>query len=157
MSEQSLEFNWMPEISTTRAVAEDTHKSPALYRSGSCAIYSAQTAYRGNLTERVTQKETSPAYTNGAALVEDMEKETDVLVRTRQEVIDRLAELNQELESMVSSTLEDTSIQEPLVDPNVNAQDTRKVWEQEFSLYPKAKRDEVCSRSYVQVGKLLHR
>jgi len=40
----------MPEISTTRAVAEDTHKSPALYRSGSCAIYSAQTAYRGNLT-----------------------------------------------------------------------------------------------------------
>ena len=50
-----------------------------------------------------------------------MEKETDVLVRTRQEVIDRLAELNQELESMVSSTLEDTSIQEPLVDPNVNA------------------------------------
>ena len=24
MSEQSLEFNWMPEISTTRAVAEDT-------------------------------------------------------------------------------------------------------------------------------------
>ena len=24
MSEQSLEFNWMPEISTTRAVTEDT-------------------------------------------------------------------------------------------------------------------------------------
>ena len=47
MSEQSLEFNGTPEISTTRAVAEDT---PALYRSGSCATFSAQTAYRGNLS-----------------------------------------------------------------------------------------------------------
>ena len=55
-----------------------------------------------------------------------MEKETDVLVRTMQEVMDRLAELNQELGSMVSSTLEDPSTQEPLVDPNVNAWDARK-------------------------------
>ena len=86
-----------------------------------------------------------------------MEKETDVLVRTMQEVMDRLAELNQELESMVSSTLEDTSTQEPLVDPNVIAWDARKAWEQEFSLYPEASREEVCSRIYVQVGKLLHR
>ena len=38
-----------------------------------------------------------------------MDEETDVLVRTMQEVMDRLAELNQELESMVSSTQEDTS------------------------------------------------
>ena len=67
--------------------------------------------------------------------------------------MDRLAKLNQELESMVSSTLEGTSTQEPLVDPNVNAW----VWEREFSLYPEANRDEVCSRIYVQVGKLLHR
>ena len=34
-----------------------------------------------------------------------MDEETDVLVRTMHEVIDRLAELNQELESMVSFTL----------------------------------------------------
>ena len=47
-----------------------------------------------------------------------MEKETDVLVQTMQEVMDKLAELNQELESMVSSTMKDTSTQEPLVDPN---------------------------------------
>ena len=58
---------------------------------------------------------------------------------------------------MVSSTLKDTSIQEPLVDPNVNAWDTRKAWEREFSLHPEANRDEVCSMIYVQVGKLLHR
>ena len=86
-----------------------------------------------------------------------MEEETDVLVRTMQEVMDRLAELNQELGSMVSSTLKDTSTQEPLVDPNVNAWDTRKAWELEFSRHPEANRDEVCSRIYVQVGKLLHR
>ena len=67
--------------------------------------------------------------------------------------MDRLAKLNQELESMVSSTLEGTSTQEPLVDPNVNAW----VWEREFSLYPEASREEVCARIYVQVGKLLHR
>ena len=42
-----------------------------------------------------------------------MEKETDVLVQTMQEVMDKLAELNQELESMVSSTMKDTSTQEP--------------------------------------------
>ena len=85
-----------------------------------------------------------------------MDEDNDVLVRTMQ-VMDRLAELNQELESMVSSTLEDTSTQEPLVDPNVNAWDARKAWEREFSLYPEANRDEVCSRIYVQVGKRLHR
>ena len=72
-------------------------------------------------------------------------------------MMDRLAEQNQELESMMSSILNDTSTQEPLVDPNVNAWDARKAWEREFSLYPEAKRDEVCSRIYVQVGKLLHR
>ena len=39
-----------------------------------------------------------------------MDEDTDVLVRTcMQEVMDRLAELNQELESMVSSTQGDTS------------------------------------------------
>ena len=86
-----------------------------------------------------------------------MEKETDVLVQTMQEVMDKLAELNQELESMVSSTMKDTSTQEPLVDPNVNEWDARKAWEREFRLHPVASRDEVCSRIYVQVGKLLHR
>ena len=65
-------------------------------------------------------------------------------------MMDRLAEQNQELESMMSSILNDTSTQEPLVDPNVNARDARKAWEREFSLYPEAKRDEVCSRIYVQ-------
>ena len=64
-----------------------------------------------------------------------MDEDNDVLVRTMQ-VMDRLAELNQELGSMVSSTLEDPSTQEPLVDPNVNAWDTRKAWERVFSLYP---------------------
>ena len=58
---------------------------------------------------------------------------------------------------MLSSALEDKSTQEPLVDPNVNVWDTRKAWEREFSLHPEANRDEVCSRIYVQVGKLLHR
>jgi len=86
-----------------------------------------------------------------------MEKETDVLVRTMQEVMDKLAELNQELESMVSSTMKDTNTQEPLVYPNVNAWDARKAWEREFRLHPEANRDEVCSRIYVQVWKLLHR
>ena len=66
-----------------------------------------------------------------------MEEETDVLVRTMQEVMDRLAELNQELGSMVSSTLKDTSTQEPLVDPNVNAWDTRKAWEGSLAFIPK--------------------
>ena len=62
-----------------------------------------------------------------------------------------------QLESMVSSTMKDTSTQEPLVDPNVNEWDARKAWEREFRLHPEASRDEVCSRIYVQVGKLLHR
>ena len=78
-------------------------------------------------------------------------------MQTMQEVMDKLAELNQELESMVSSTMKDTSTQEPLVDPNVNEWDARKAWEREFRLHPEASRDEVCSRIYVQVGKLLHR
>ena len=99
----------------------------------------------------------NPAYTNEAAIDEDMEEETDILVQTMQEVMDKLAELNKELESMVSLTMKDTSTQEPLVDPNVNAWDARKAWEREFSLHPEASRDEVCSRIYVQVGKLLHR
>ena len=86
-----------------------------------------------------------------------MDEDTDVLVRTMQEVMDRLAKLNQELESMVSSTLEDTSTQEPLVDPNDNSWDARKAGEREFRLHPKANRNEVCSRIYVQVGTLLHR
>ena len=73
-------------------------------------------------------------------------------MRTMQEVMDKLAELNQELESMVSSTMKDTSTQEPLVDPNVNAWDARKAWEWEFRLHPEANRDEVCSRIFVQVG-----
>ena len=71
-----------------------------------------------------------------------MEEETDVLVRTmhdRLAEMDRLAELNQGLESMVSSTMKDTNTQEPLVDPNVNAWDARKAWEQEFSLHPEAR------------------
>ena len=99
----------------------------------------------------------NPAYTNEAAIDEDMEDEIDVLVQTMQEVLDKLAELNQELESMVSSTMKGTSTLEPLVDLNVNAWDDRKAWEQEFRLHPEANRDEVCSRIYVQVGKLLHR
>ena len=86
-----------------------------------------------------------------------MEEETDVLVQTMQEVMERLAELNQDLKSMVSSTMKDTSTQEPLVDPNVNAWDARKAWEREFRLHPEANRDEVCSKIYIQVGKLLHR
>ena len=99
----------------------------------------------------------NPAYTNEAAIDEDMEEETDILVQAMQEVMDKLAELNKELESMVSLTMKDTSTQEPLVDPNVNAWDERKAWEREFRLHPEASRDEVCSRIYVQVGKLLHR
>ena len=55
-------------------------------------------------------------------------------MQTMQEVMDKLAELNQELESMA-----------------------RKAWEREFRLLPEASRDELCSRIYVQVGKLLHR
>ena len=86
-----------------------------------------------------------------------MEEETDVLVQTMQEVMERLAEQNQDLKSMVSSTMKDTSTQEPLVDPNVNAWDARKAWEREFRLHPEANRDEVCSKIYIQVGKLLHR
>ena len=86
----------------------------------------------------------------------DKDEDTDVLVQTMQEVMDRLSELNQELENMVSSALEDTGTQEPLVDPNVNVWDARKAWEQEFSLYPVASREEVYSRIYIQVGKLLH-
>ena len=73
-----------------------------------------------------------------------MEEETDVLVRTmhdRLAEMDRLAELNQGLESMVSSTMKDTNTQEPLVDPNVNAWDARKAWEREFSLHPEPNRD----------------
>ena len=58
---------------------------------------------------------------------------------------------------MLSSALEDTSTQESLVGPNVNVWDTRKAWEREFSLYPEANTDEVCSKIYVQVGILLHR
>ena len=60
---------------------------------------------------------------------EDKDEDTDVLVQTMQEVMDRLAKLNQELESMVSSTMKDTSTQDTLVDPNVNAWDARKAWE----------------------------
>ena len=43
------------------------------------------------------------------------------------------------------------------MDPNIDVWDTRKAWEQEFNLYPEASREEVCSRLYVQVGKLLHK
>ena len=99
----------------------------------------------------------NPAYTNEAAIDEDIEEETDILVQAMQEVMDKLAELNKELESMVSLTMKDTSTQEPLVDPNVNSWDARKAGEREFRLHPEANRDEVCSRIYVQVGKLLHR
>ena len=59
----------------------------------------------------------------------DKDEDTDVLVQTMQEVMDRLSELNQELENMVSSALEDMGTQEPLVDPNVNVWDARKAWE----------------------------
>ena len=105
---------------------------------------------------------TAPASEDGDVAEDNVEDEiededTEVLVRTMQEVVDKLAELNQELESMMSSAPEDTNTQEPLVDPNINVWDTRKAWEQEFNLYPGASREEVCSRLYVQVGKLLHK
>ena len=112
--------------------------------SGNAPIVTAPASEVGDVAEDIVEDE-------------DMDEDTDVLVRTMQEVMDRLAKLNQELESMVSSTLEDTSTQEPLADPNVNAWDARKAWEQEFSLYPEASREVVCSRIYVQVVKLLHR
>ena len=112
--------------------------------SGNAPIVTAPASEVGDVAEDIVEDE-------------DMDEDTDVLVRTMQEVMDRLAKLNQELESMVSSTLEDTSTQEPLADPNVNAWDARKAWEREFSLYPEASREEVCPRIYVQVGKLLHR
>ena len=105
---------------------------------------------------------TAPAQEDGDVAEDNVEDEiededTEVLVRTMQEVVDKLAELNQELESMMSSAPEDTNTQEPLLDPNINVWDTRKAWEQEFDLYPEASREEVCSRIYVQVGKLLHK
>ena len=65
-------------------------------------------------------------------------------------------ELNLELRNVFSSALEDTNTQEPLVDPKINVWDTRKAWEQEFNLYPEVSREEVYSRLYIQVGKLLH-
>ena len=92
--------------------------------SGNAPIVTAPASEVGDVAEDIVEDE-------------DMDEDTDVLVRTMQEVMDRLAKLNQELESMVSSTLEDTSTQEPLADPNVNAWDARKAWEREFSLYPK--------------------
>ena len=105
---------------------------------------------------------TAPASEDGDVAEDNVEdkiedEDTEVLVRTMQEVVDKLAELNQELRSMMSSAPEDTNTQEPLVDPNINVWDTRKAWEQEFNLYPGASREEVCSRLYVQVGKLLHK
>ena len=105
---------------------------------------------------------TAPASEDGDVAehkVEDKNEDddTEVLVQSMQKVLDKLAKLNQELKSTMSSALEDTSTQEPLVDPNINVWDTRKAWEQEFNLYPKASREEVCSRRYVQVGKLLHK
>ena len=63
----------MNQYNTSRS---SRHKSPAHYRTGSRATYSAQIAYRGNLSGRATWKETNPAYTNEAAIDEDMEKET---------------------------------------------------------------------------------
>ena len=124
-------------------VDEVDHVDLAPLVSGNAPIVTAPASEEGDIAEdRVEDK--------------DKDEDTDVLVRTMQEVVDRLAELNQELESMVSSTLEDTRTQELLVNPHVNVWDTRKAWEQEFSLYPEASREEVCSRIYVQVGRLLH-
>ena len=48
--------------------------------------------------------------------------------------MNKLSELNQELKSMVSSTLEDKHTQEPNVDSNFNVWNTRKAWDQEFCL-----------------------
>ena len=64
----------------------------------------------------------------------DTEEDTDILVQTMQEVMNKLSELNQELKSMVSSTLEDKHTQEPNVDSNFNVWNTRKAWDQEFCL-----------------------
>lgn len=73
------------------------------------------------------------------------------------EVLDNLEELNKELKSMVSSSQGDTNTQPPPVDLNIDVWDTRKAWEQEFDLYPESSRDEVSTRLYVQVGRLLHK
>ena len=59
---------------------------------------------------------TAPAWEDGDVAedrVEDKDKDedTDVLVGTMQEVVDGIAELNEELKSMVSSILEDTCTQ----------------------------------------------
>ena len=63
--------------------------------------------------------------------------------------------LKQELKNVLSSALEDTNTQEPLVDPKIDIWDTRKAWEQEFNLYPKVSREEVYSRLYDQVVDML--
>ena len=111
--------------------------------SGNAPIVTAPASEDGDVAEDVEEDK-------------DKDEDTDVLVQTMHEVMDRLSELNKELENMVSYALEDTGTQEPLVDPNVNVWDARKAWEQEFSLYPVASREEVYSRIYIQVGKLLH-
>jgi len=63
--------------------------------------------------------------------------------------------LKQELKNVLSSALEDTNTQEPLVDPKIDIWDTRKAWEQEFNLYPEVSREEVYSRLYDQVVDML--
>ena len=55
----------------------------------------------------------------------------------------------------MSSALEDTNTQEPLVDPKIDIWYTRKAWEQEFNLYPEVSREEVYSRLYDQVVDML--
>jgi len=64
-------------------------------------------------------------------------------------------ELKQELKDVMSSALEDTNTQEPLVDPKIDIWYTRKAWEQEFNLYPEVSREEVYSRLYDQVVDML--
>ena len=52
MSEQSLEFNRMPESQYIPDRSRVDTSLPAHYRPGTCATYSAQTAYRENLFGR---------------------------------------------------------------------------------------------------------
>ena len=123
------------------------HKSPAQYRSGSCATYSAQLEYRGNLSGWATAGE-DEGVAEAASEDSKDDEETEDVPQILQDVIAGLEELNKEMRSILSPTPGNTSSLKSTVVPNVDVWDTKKALEQEYRLHPDPSIDEISSRLF---------
>ena len=81
----------------------------------------------------------------------DEDEEMEDVPQILWDVIVSLAELNKEMRSILSLTLEDTGSHQSPVVPRIEVWDTGRTWEREYRLYPESSRKEISDKLSNQV------